>query len=493
VSNKKPVVNPKTLELGPVGADYEWPGVDPVTEKFSFLTHVRSFFNSPDFARKNAAFREGRPVPILPSVDEASLASVIDRLYEPARWRIPEDPFSDKRIIASFDAINRKSSPGWPLMTVPRFQTNQKLIDLIGQNNLVKLVRERLQTLRAGGRCDPVRIFIKREWHKLKKIVSRRERLIWSVALLDQLVDELLYGPSLRAELQNYERIPSKPGLSEFGGGMTRVFDQMEPEGEVHRFCETDKSAWDMTVPVWLSDLEFRARWRLCCNPDGDFQNLFFLRAKQLQCSRIVFSDGTLLEQQVPGIMRSGSKITISANSRYQVILKVLYCQMQCGGFEESKHRIFATGDDTIERVDGIRVAEYCEWLRSLGFVIKGEDIHELATLEGANYVGRTFVRHTAAGRQMVFKPTYWSKHLFSLRHMTPAVLPAALASQCSEYAFDDEHFPVLYQLLGRVCPDLIRPVLMRSREYWQQQIMGGPRVVLRSEYDDENPDLEEV
>jgi len=462
---KQPQLNKETTTLGELpGGVYQFPGMSASHEKMSFATQVRMYFN-----------QRARP-PL------GLLHNVLERLYHPARWSVPDDVFSLQNVVKSFVAMNLDASPGWPLMQ--RFSTNRDLVAKIGYVQLAVWVREHMEHLLRGGRCYPVRIFVKPEWHKVSKIKAGRLRCIWSVSLLDQLVDQLLFGPSLQAELSNYRRIPAKPGLSEFGNGMGEIFDEMEPEGEMHRFAETDKTAWDMTVPQWMWQVDCEARLRLCLNQpaeDSMFVKLWHIRYRQLACSDVVFSDGTLVRQVVPGIMRSGCKLTISANSRMQVALKVLYCQQFHGQYVDVRHRIFATGDDTIERIDpcpqgcgvcarGAFLTEYIDFLRGLGFHIKGEDVHELDTLIGANYVGRTFIRHRDAS-VVVFRPSYWEKNRFGLCHQKPELLAAALSSACSEYSFDDIHFPLLYAILVRV--DATRRYV-RSRRYWQTQIIGS-------------------
>jgi hypothetical protein len=451
-NDRCPRVNFATAaRLGEPDPGYEWPVRDAVTEKRSFLTQVALYFN-----------HSSQP-------DVAGLQDVMEELYTKARWKVAEDPFSVGRIVDYIEnRMNLDASPGYPWCKY--YQTNRKLLAELGSERLAWLVRKHIVWLLGGNRCFPVRLFIKAEWHKRSKIVQNRQRLIWSVSLLDQIVDELLFGPSMEAELKHYESIPSKPGLSEFNNGMGVVFDQIEPENEHHSFIETDKSAWDMTVPAWLFSQEMAARRRLCLNPgdvNGVFWKLWDVRVGQLMCSDVVFTDGTMLEQVTPGIVRSGSKTTISANSRMQVMLKVLYC-LRHGGFDRSKHMIVAMGDDTIERVDDLNVAGYVEWLRQFGFHVK-EVPTVLRTLIGANFCGRTFIRYPGVV-SVVFKPAYWLKNRQCVIHADVADVVAMLGSYCQLYAFDDEHFGLLYDLLLALDVD---GTYTRSRAYFQGAIVG--------------------
>lgn len=460
-----PVYDVRTVSLGqPAG--YGFPPRDAASEKESFATHVEKYFNS-----READF---------PS--QAHL--VLEELYTTARWSVPQDPLSPGAIYQYIhEVLVRSSSPGYPYCFA--YSTNQALIQAKGEAWLVDQVEKRMRHLLTGGRCDPVRLFIKPEWHKLTKLVQKRYRLIWSISVVDQIIDGLLFGASLASEIKHHDSIPSKPGLSEFAGGMNRVFEQMEPEGEKHEFCETDKSAWDMTVPAWLYRMDSEARQRLCLNWDlaGEcFRRLWAIRYSQLACSDVAFSDGTVLRQIKPGIVRSGSKLTISMNSRCQVALKVMYCLQHCGGFDVNRHKIFATGDDTIERVDGIDVEHYRSWLNSLGFVVK-DVIEKFPTLIGRNFCGRVFIRHLAARGSVVFKPSYWDKNLFSITHPErPDVLVPMLASYCSEYAFDDDHFPQLYSLLCQLDFD---HTYIRSIRFFRDRITGDERGQMSLEFDD--------
>lgn len=123
-----------------------------------------------------------------------------------------------------------------------------------------------------------------------------------------------------------------------------------------------DKSKWDWTVPSWLWSWEKELRERLCHHMPSDFKTVWDARYHMLSTTDVVFSDGTHLSRRdaSPGIMPSGSKITISANSHFQVLLKISAAQeLSPGGFSEEKHKVASMGDDTLERLHDIDLADY--------------------------------------------------------------------------------------------------------------------------------------
>jgi len=460
-------------EIGmPDAEEYSFPELDAKYEKLSFVVQTRRSLND-------------RECPVPPAV-VTKVQQHLEEQYTTARWSIPPDPFSPARIEEYLQhKLNLDSNPGYPLNR--DFPTNREVVEKCGVAQLVIAVTKYIADLKSGSNCFPVRLFIKREAHKRAKIIAGRRRLIWSVALFDQVIDGLMFDLSLDAEIEHCREIPSKPGLSEFGGGVADTYDQMSPEGEEHVFSESDMSSWDMTVPRWLFQQDGVARKRLCLNWDEaptDFKLLWAIRYNQLMCSPIVFSDGLMLIQNIPGIVRSGSKTTISANSRMQVFLKYAYCEMFCGGWNRNRHLIFATGDDTIGRMDGIDCAHFARWLVAIGFEVK--EMQTQKSLLGMTFCGRKFVRYPGV-RPVVFVPAYWKKNHYSLAHPEKlSSLASMLGSYCLEYAFDDAHFPALYRLLKRV--DVERRYV-RSREFYQNAILGYDVPIRPSlEFDDNQP-----
>jgi len=207
------------------------------------------------------------------------------------------------------------------------------------------------------GLCDPVRLFVKQEPHTSRKVKEGRFRLISSVSLVDQLVERMLFGAQNQLEIAEWEQIPSKPGMGLSLMSQARsLFDDLRVKHSRCPAAEADISGFDWSVQDWelWADVEMRivlggfgaklaqaARNRFSCFMNSVFQ----------------LSDGTLIEQMQPGIMKSGSYCTSSTNSRIRCLMAELIGSPWC----------IAMGDDSVEGwVDGAK-----DKYMSLGHVCK--------------------------------------------------------------------------------------------------------------------------
>lgn len=214
------------------------------------------------------------------------------------------------------------------------------------------------------GICDPVRVFVKGEPHKVSKLLEGRYRLIASVSLVDQLVARMLFQEQNKRELVAYQSLPSQPGMglstddqveefttrlaSACGSSLSELFEDYRKW-----VVPTDCSGFDWSVPDWLlqDDMEVRNALTIDCAPE-----LAVIRDVWLSCicnSVFCLSDGTLLSQTTSGIQKSGSYNTSSSNSRVRFMMSLYAGAPWC----------FAMGDDAIEGV-GTNLARYGE----LGF-----------------------------------------------------------------------------------------------------------------------------
>nr|APP90904.1 RdRp polyprotein [Soybean yellow common mosaic virus] len=246
--------------------------------------------------------------------------------------------------------INEKASPGVPLARLA--STNKDIIrkhlqfvalcvterlfllsEVEGLENITPVEMVEL------GLCDPVRLFVKQEPHASRKVKEGRFRLISSVSLVDQLVERMLFGKQNQLEIAEWENIPSKPGMGLSLERQARsLFDDLRIKHSRCPAAEADISGFDWSVQDWelWADVEMRivlggfgdklsraARNRFSCFMNSVFQ----------------LSDGTLIEQQQPGIMKSGSYCTSSTNSRIRCLMAELIGSPWC----------IAMGDDSVE------------------------------------------------------------------------------------------------------------------------------------------------
>nr|APA23084.1 RNA-dependant RNA polymerase [Southern cowpea mosaic virus] len=253
--------------------------------------------------------------------------------------------------------INQKASPGVPLS---RLATTNK--DLMAQHLqfVAACVTERLLLLASFedihalsptemvemGLCDPVRLFVKQEPHPSRKLKEGRYRLISSVSIVDQLVERMLFGAQNELEIAEWQSIPSKPGM---GLSVTHQADAIFRDLRVkHTVCpaaEADISGFDWSVQDWelWADVEMRIVL-------GSFPPMMARAARnRFSCfmnSVLQLSNGQLLQQELPGIMKSGSYCTSSTNSRIRCLMAELIGSPWC----------IAMGDDSVEGfVEGAR------------------------------------------------------------------------------------------------------------------------------------------
>lgn len=189
------------------------------------------------------------------------------------------------------------------------------------------------------GYCDPVRLFVKQEPHTMRKIKEGRFRLISSVSLVDQLVERLIFGPQNQLEIQRWRNIPSKPGMGlSLYEQAESIWRELQTYHDMRPAAEADISGFDWSVQSW----ELWADLALRCNL-GDFGNKLRRAAtSRFYCfmnSVFQLSDGTLIEQGNPGLMKSGSYCTSSTNSRIRCLMAELIEAPWC----------IAMGDDSVE------------------------------------------------------------------------------------------------------------------------------------------------
>jgi hypothetical protein len=171
------------------------------------------------------------------------------------------------------------------------------------------------------GLCDPVKVFIKKEPHSLKKISEGRFRIISSVSLVDQIVTRLMCMRQNKAEISEWQSCPSAPGMGLNDDGLAVIWETASYFAEHGEVCETDISGWDWSVQQWELDLDAQIRAELMgCEPDGIMAHFLKAHAYIVGHSVYALPDGELLAQTVAGGQLSGDYNTSSTNSRCRVV-----------------------------------------------------------------------------------------------------------------------------------------------------------------------------
>lgn len=213
------------------------------------------------------------------------------------------------------------------------------------------------QQLIDHGLCDPVRIFIKNEPHKISKI-NNKERLIMSVSIVDKLVEGVVSMKLNKEEIYKWRTIPSKPGIGFSPEDNQYVYEDVTQKP--FETCQTDCSAFDWSVSEWLKLNEFEQRILLTEGATTEFKHL--CRSIAIIGCKSVYqlSNGEMYVCDINGQTKSGCLNTSSSNSRMRVTSSYIVQYMN-GIRNFDDFYCSAMGDDTTERNVNDAIAKYKE------------------------------------------------------------------------------------------------------------------------------------
>lgn len=318
-----------------------------------------------------------------------------------AKWQIPGDFMQYSHYLRVINQLDMTSSPGYPYLR--RYTSNSTFFKCNQQGSkdpervhtIWNLVCSRLREKD----CDPIRLFIKQEAHKNKKIETGMLRLISSVSVIDQIIDHMIFGDFNQMLLDNHGTQPVKTGWSPYAGGH-RIIPKT-------KWLAIDKSSWDWSVQPWIIELELRVREILCDNLSDYWKDLATWRYGCLFSNPVfITSSGHLFKQLKPGVMKSGCVNTIASNSIMQLILHTRVCVE----LKQPIGCILSLGDDTLQEIVG---KEYLNLLSQYCIV-------KHAKLEN-EFSGYRFSK--------TIEPLYKGKHAFNLLHSDPKFLKDMLFS----------------------------------------------------------------
>lgn len=361
---------------------------------------------------------------------EAVMEKALER-WSAASCGLPADFMTESHFRRCIGRLDWTSSPGYPWMQ--RATSNGQLfkaVDGVPSEDKVQefwlIVQDRIRERT----CDPIRLFIKAEPHKLSKIEEGRYRLISSVSVVDQLIDHMLFGDFNDALVDNWMEVPSKIGWAPVWGG----WRAMPKEG----WMALDKSGWDWTVNAWLVEMTMDLRQRLCeKGPHWEqWRELMEWRYRCLFVAPLfVTSGGILMRQRSPGVMKSGCVNTISDNSIMQDLLHLRVC------FEMgvAPGRLLSMGDDTLQE----KVENEKEYLRVMGEYCKVKQV-----VHAVEFAGNRFVRGKV-------EPLYKGKHAYILLHLDPQVLQMVADSYLLNY-HRSSYRDLMEDLFGRMGANVV-------------------------------------
>jgi len=205
---------------------------------------------------------------------------------------------------------------------------------------------------------DPIRVFIKNEPHKKSKLSSGFLRLISNVSVLDEIIDRLLFGAQNQVEIDNWFKIPSKPGIG-FTDEMMQLISRevFSAQATSPKAC-IDFSSHDWTVQEFQFWFDCRCRIILAgLDEESIWARLIRNRFYCVMMGVFVLSDGSMFAQLQPGLIKSGWLCTGSSSSR------IVRGDCVLSGVDWSMHM----GDDLItDLVPGLK-----ESLTGLGKIVK--------------------------------------------------------------------------------------------------------------------------
>lgn len=216
------------------------------------------------------------------------------------------------------------------------------------------------------GYCDPVRIFIKEEPHNKLKVSQGRFRLIFSVSLVDQLLERFFAQIQNKTEIANWHKLPSLIGIGLDKRHINAMIHDSSwfPSGPV---IESDVSGWDWTVQPCEIRAEFEMRIKLIRDCPANLARLIRARAECILQKTVVFSDGVARLCPV-GIWPSGLYVTGSGNSRMRTTLGFRARELLNLPYKDLIMK--CVGDDSVESADA-DLAPLKEAYETLGHLIK--------------------------------------------------------------------------------------------------------------------------
>lgn len=286
--------------------------------------------------------------------------------------------------------LDLTSSPGYPYMR--EASTIRKWLGADGFGNFHEVQVSRLwhdvQSVMAGCYEHIFRAFVKDEPHKAAKANKGTWRLIIASSLPVQMVWRMLFKHQNDALNSGPYECPSKHGLVFCYGGWRRFLAMVKTQ---QLFISRDISAWDVNAPGWALNLvgKLRERWPGVTSTWIRLKDQLYKDA--YADSKILFSNGIVVEQHFSGFMKSGLFNTISDNSIALVMMHVLACLRS--GLVMGKYA--ATGDDFMQSVIS---DHYIDCLEASGCRVK-EVLHHVEFM-GTDY------------RKGVPEPMYFQKHL---------------------------------------------------------------------------------
>lgn len=313
---------------------------------------------------------------------------------------LPEDFMEYSHFKRVVEKLDWNSSPGYPYMKQhPNNRAFFEVVDGVPSHAaLVKvwqLVNARLQSRDS----DPVRLFIKKEPHKVSKRDKKAWRLISSVSVVDQIIDHMLLDFINDKAVTSYLDNSCKVGWTPYGGGWKYV---------PRKGCyAADKTGWDWSVRPWLLEMLYKLNVLLCKSGPHKkrWVELYAWRFRELYFNTVfVTSGGLKIRQRYPGVQKSGCVDTLVGNSKMQWLLHGRVC------LEMNKFItwLMSMGDDTLQELEWLP-EEVDDYKRRLSEFCHLKSFDKVSEFAGCRFLGSRV------------EPLYRGKHSYNLLHANEA------------------------------------------------------------------------
>lgn len=416
--------------------------------------------------------------------EQKKLHLALDLFFEGCEWEIPVQWRTRQHVRNIIKGLNRQATPGHPY-NQQYGGTIGELLDAVGEHVVEEWVWQRLEKFFLTGELDwePDHLFIKQEPHTTAKALQGRWRLIWGNSIVCQVMQRIVWYPSLLAELKAGRKNPGSGPMGLVKGQAHQLVTKLADGYNQFKLSKSDFSAFDMTVNRHVIELDKIDRKRLCINPDEDDASDFWLLynavySKTYQ-NEVIFGDGNVYAQQIPGIQRSGCFITYSLNSRHNVRVRCLTALRKHGNVDTKRDWLWAAGDDSFAKDNGTTEDDIKSAAAAFGQKCKYVEFGGLKTIGFCSHLylySRTHKRYVAV-------PENWDKHRWHLRKKEKAaltVLPETLESYCALYAFSDEaveqEYPGYTEDIFKTLQEILRsiaPERVKSRARLKDHVAG--------------------
>jgi hypothetical protein len=343
------------------------------------------------------------------------------------------------RIIPS---LNPQSSPGLPFCAT--HANNEKLLEkeldyvvrvaaerifLLSRTDPSSITSDTAEMLVRKGLVDVIRLFVKQEPVSDAKIRDHRERIIFSISVIDQIVERYYAAMQNNLEIATFMEHYSYPGIGFDDETNRKVYLRHLEALIAGVLAEADMSNWDITVKGWMLLLAARLRVRKAgVEPDSPFAWLIMNRSFVSSLSVLSFGNGMLVAQTYPFAQKSGRYVTSSDNSTMREAVHIVICPVDpfC----------YAMGDDSLEKAMDRDVA--LKAYNDLGLVCKDYRICK----DSFEFCSHRYFHDRA-------EPTSWAKTF--LRLASQKAPTQALLDQFAHEMRDSPHLDSMIRILSRV------------------------------------------